>query len=407
MATLSLLKSKDTNKSWRWLRPEIDLRSLPATADLSMSKIYVIVLFAVGGFWTLFSWGLVTGVGSANWLALAFTLLFPAIGMVIILCAVLGFVQRREVTFDKTGVTVNERKITGRANWSLLYSDFEGVLYRERVMRGKNSTVVYQIIELYHKDPDKIIPLYVKATPDVPRKVWEDYARTLNLPALSESAGQVMARRPDELDKSIRDLVKEGRLKSEYDPSMPAPKGLEMSGDKVDGATTITIDIDTPRYPVWMSGLFYGFPLLVMLIGFSTSGGTYLVLFSFAFALLVSLVFVPDWATDRQIEINQKYITFTDELPRNVPQSQTLQLEKIEEIKIARPRSNIGHEILVIGDQEQIAVGAGLSKEALGWLRDLLISAIANAEPDEVKPVSGPELVERHAHPGRPSSSMS
>jgi len=122
--------------------------------------------------------------------------LIIALPVVVLLGIVAGLLAWRAIArkgqsdimdFAQDGVEVVEAGILRDRIWKARYDEFEGVLLREKGSRAKGSAnVTYQIIELKHGDPQKILPLYVRQGGEAPTERWQAYARLFSLPALEE-----------------------------------------------------------------------------------------------------------------------------------------------------------------------------------------------------------------------------
>ena len=178
MAISSAINAPIGNRPWRWMRRGVNLAKRPVTVNMSASVFRVVLMLMIGMLWTGFALNIVRDVGFKTDLAKAFSIGLPGIGVLIVLVALFKLFRRRRVTFDDVGVTVNDRAVRGGGSWSQPYRAFEGVYLRTQLVRSENGATSYQIIELLHADPEKTIPLYVKATQDIPTDKWEDYART-------------------------------------------------------------------------------------------------------------------------------------------------------------------------------------------------------------------------------------
>ena len=118
------------------------------------------------------------------------------------------------------------------------------------------------------------------------RRHHERYAKLFHLPALEKTAEGMAERRPEDFDKSLQQLVKEGVTKVEFDPSAPPP------GRKL----TVKADGRFLRIYRW------GWPLPLMVIGvMAILGGAGMIGAwlsgalgaSRSLALIGSFVFVP------------------------------------------------------------------------------------------------------------------
>ena len=120
------------------------------------------------------------------------------------------------------------------------------------------------IIELFHKNRNKIAPLYISTSDKNIRKIWEYYARTLGLPALLMTDEGITTRRVEDLDKSIRQLAKEGLIENKYDDRSPLPNALALVR-KRDKTVIKTRKIVWDAYNImaWIAICLFGCILLV------------------------------------------------------------------------------------------------------------------------------------------------
>ncbi len=362
---------------WHSVRVKVDLSTLPQTVDLSPSRAGAVVQIVFGTAWTLFVWSMVTEVRQDDLLVLVFAVPFSLIGLGMALHGLATLRRKRSVVFRGDGVEVEGRGLWGAESWYQPYTAFKGVLHREEVVKTKNSTTTYQIVELLHEDPKRCVLLYVKATTERPRERWEGYARRLELPALESGADGVVERAHGDLDKSLKDLVGEGKITHAFDPEAAAPRGLYVERRDAD---SLKVVITAGRYPIWFLTLFM-LAGAAMMVGAFFNEQNPVVLFGagLLFGGLPGYMLVRDRAARREISLDRRRLTVTDALRLNRHSRDGLMLDEIESIAIRPARGNSGRELVIASDRGPIHVGLGLSKEALAWLKDFITAAIATA----------------------------
>ena len=380
-ATVSPLSlfNKPRTCDWRWVRPRIDLNALPTRAAFAPPRLPMLLAVGFGCIWMIISLPILVQMADIGSPALLFSLLFPAIGLAFVITAGLQFFRQWSIRFDPKHLTVESRSLSGANTWTLPYRDFKGVLLKERTVRGKNRSTTFQIIELHHDDPAKCLPLFVDASTESPRTRWETYARRLDLPALEESKQGVSSRNPDELDKSLRELVSEGKLSCDYDPSQPPPRGLAVWQDGMDGEQVLHIGLTAGRIPVWSAGFLCGIPLILLIVGMTQPESWPMAMVAAAFLALTLSLVVWDKRKRREIRVSRRELAVVDPWPWDRSSADRLPVDEIESLRIVRAPSNAGNELVVAGDTAQIRVGVGLSENALAWLKDYLTAAIATA----------------------------
>ena len=367
------------DNSWRHVRPRVELARLPVRVDLSASRGQLLVQLVAGLVWigasSYFALKQVPRIGPAGadqYVQYAF-LLFPLIGVFIVGGAIWRMLCRRHAVIDRGAVSVEGRTPFGREQWSLPLAAFAGVRHRTGVIRRKNSSTTYQIIDLAHNDPAKSILLWVERGVAVPRQRWEGYARMLGVPALGADSE---ARAPEDLDKALRDLADEGKVEVAYDPAVPVPPGLELNRVKHDGADQLSVTIRAPRFPRWAVALFVLPVLGVGAAGLAQGRLLALVVAVGGIALLVWL-YRHDRRNPRRLILTRDAITYDDRWG-TVSQSGsglTLPVDRVEQVYITKS----GREVVIAGDAGRIKTGTGLSRDAVKWLKNYLAAAILHA----------------------------
>ena len=364
-------------RSWHNVRVDANITFLPQTLDLSPRRSSAVALILLGGFWigiTIAALGGVTSLTQGDMTILVGATIF---GALVMAWGVTRLFRRHRVVLSADGVEVMERGLFGVDAWYEPYGAYKGVLYRRILIRSKNSTRIYQVIELLHEDREKCVPLFVKQSSKVPRERWEGYAERLKLPAIEIEGNALSVRAHDELDKPIGELVAEGKVSHAFDPEAPAPPGLVVTRDHADA---FTIAITAPRYPLWFLGVF----LLAGLGLFAGSlfGGQAPLLMActgLVFSAFPIYMLYRDRTSARAIQLDRSQLTVDDALRGRRRGPSTLSFGEIESITLRAEDGNMGKELVIASDAGQIRVGSGLSYRALKWLRNFLIAAITTA----------------------------
>ena len=364
-------------RNWHTVRVDANLTFLPQTLDLSPRRSPAIMLILFGGGWIGFAIVAVGGVTTLQQDELIFLAISTPIGMSFMGWGLTQLFRRHQAILSTDGVEVTERGLFGVRAWYEPYGAFKGVLYRRIVVRRKRSTRVYQVIELLHEDRHKCVPLFVEQSSEVPRSRWESYAQRLKLPAIEIEGDALSVRGHDDLDKTLGELVEEGKVSHAFDPDAPAPEGLVVTRDHADA---FTIAITAPRFPLWFLGIFLA--MGVGLFAGAFLGGQKPVLMActgLVFSAVAILLLHRDRSSARAIRLDRSRLTVDDAFRGRRRTPSTLSFGEIESITLRTEDGNMGRELVIAGDAGQIQVGSGLSHEALKWLRNFLIAAITTA----------------------------
>ncbi len=364
-------------RKWHWVQVEADLTELPQTLDLTASRAGAVIVMLVGGVWVAAAFAAIGGSESLAPGDLVFLVGATLLGVAIIGWALSLLFRRSRAVLSADGVEVTERGLFGAKAFYEPYAAFEGVLHRQIVVRNKRNTRTYQVIELLHADRDRCVPLYVRRTKEMPRARWEDYAKRLKLPALELEEGTVTARQHDELDKSLRDRVADGAVSLSFDPGTLPPDGLVVTRDHSDA---FTVAITAPRFPFWFLVMFVLMGLGLMAASFFVADKPVMVFASgMVFVAIPLIMLYCDRTSPRAIRLDRKRLAVDDRLRSRRHGPRSMPFDQIESIALRAERGKKVRDLIIAGDAGRIRVGEGLSREALGWLKNFLTAAIATA----------------------------
>lgn len=364
-------------RSWHTMRVDANLTFLPQTLDLSPSRAGAVILIAFGGIWVGGLAFMVLEAAPSATEELLVLSVMALIGVAIAGWGVSQLFRKRRAVLSKDGVEVTGRGLLGSEKWYQPYGAYEGVLHRRVVIRSKNSTRVYQVIELLHEDRDKCIPLFVRRGSDMPRNRWEEFAKQLRLPALEIAEGALVRRGHEDLDKPLKEQVAEGTVGHDFDPEAPAPAGLVVTRDH---ANAFTIDITAPRYPLWFLGIFIAVGLGLVTGSFlGEDNPVLLFVVGVIFGGLATYMLYRDRTSPRSLKLDRERLVLDDAMQGRRRDPKTLPFDQIESITLRAEDGNMGQALVIAGDSGQMKVGSGLSKPALVWLKNFLTAAIATA----------------------------
>lgn len=140
----------------------------------------------------------------------AFVLLF---GIAVVTLVIMAMRRSKDIFFDGENVKIEHHPLFGETEviTGKLY-DYIGVLFRVEYYQFGLINRNRYIIELYHKDANKCVPLYISTSGKDIRKIWEYYAAKLKLPALFMSDRGLVSRSYSNLDVSLRDIAQKWHL---------------------------------------------------------------------------------------------------------------------------------------------------------------------------------------------------
>lgn len=305
----------------------------------------------------------------------SFIVILIAIGLIIASC--FSFVRYKKFFFDGKNFTIIYRPAIGvKHQLTESIDNYMGVRLRVLFVQSGLFNRSRYIIDLYHKDSNKIVPLYISMKNKNIRKIWENYAKQFNLPALSVGDRGLIQRDCADLDKSLNELAKEQKLPFIASGKFPAP-------------ASITVDEQLKSTSIEPNGIYWDiFSTLFLLVAiFSvlllTAGGVYLTIIGTtiplkywafgAFLLLAIIYFSMKLFNSYKLIIDNNSVRIITTLLGSPISEQSLDTKKIENIELAYNPTIDRYNLAIISDEKIINFGSRLPVNDLIWVRDFVI----------------------------------
>lgn len=373
------------------------LDKLPIELDISTSALSAMPKIAFGAALVVLSFVVVGAIPAQIPDGTFIALLFQAAPFVVFSAGVflfargaIGLLDKRTLRIADGQVSVSGKSLLRSENWSEPLDAYDGIRWRQIIVRRRGDTrrtgiiklKVYQVLDLKHPDPAKCVPLHVTRLNDGTRPKWERLARLLDIPAIDERDGEARTRAGEDVDKSIKELAEEGKLRAEFDDGAPPP-GLELlreGNSDQPSSQALTVVIGACRYPTWLYCGLIAFGGFLIIVGAFDVAALPII---FGGALVAGGTW--HWRFEsrnlRTVKITRSDIDYNTPNPGKQPTKGVVQHRSIESVHIDKidERGILGRQIVVSTDLSDHVIGAGLSKEALSWLRDLILAAIARA----------------------------
>jgi hypothetical protein len=361
----------------RW---EMDLSSLPAERVQTGSRVFglFIVVFALfwGGAPIL---GLISELQTGRFgVETLLFLIFPVIGLGLLLFGVHSLIWRRRVAFDGHEFTVVEQGLKGAKRWREPLSAYQGVLRHTRRVRTKNRSYTLYMIDLVHADGERTINLYTSRAKAGFREKWENFARRLALPAFEEGAGGMVRREAEDLDKSVGQLIDEGKVEIDYDTLARPAQGLAVSFE----GDTVVMTRTGPINSWWGSLIAVLFPLIF--VGVAVYAPDMPVFSRYLFGglgALFEVLFVTGVLTDllsrQRLRIGPDGARVNRAYARSESAGKTLQDAEIETVNLAGKSGGSRTALVIAGDRKSLNFGRGLPRRSLEFAMNTVLAKIA------------------------------
>lgn len=312
---------------------------------------------------------------------LGFDALVLLMGLFMIGLAIMSLLRYKKIFFDGENIKIVYRQLNGKKyeETEALYNYLGVLLKVEYYQLGLINRNRY-IIELYHKDTNKRVPLYISTNDKDLREIWEYYAAKLKMPALFMTDHGLISRNHNELTKTLRDMSKKWKLNSLYhnDEDMPSSVKYSIKNNKV------VVKEKRLFFDVYSILSFLGIIILGSLLVYaiwnyklilqyinvwSLAGGITLCLAIILFSVLV--IFSKDVLIITQNDIilghNIGFIRIDAEfLPKN----------KIEAVDIGHNPTTNRYYLSVITHDRNMIFGKNMPIDDLRWVRGFIIREV-------------------------------
>jgi len=305
----------------------------------------------------------------------AFIIVLIALGLIIY--SIFSFIRCKKFFFDGKNFNIVYRPAVGvKHQFTEPLENYIGVRLRVLFVQSGLFNKNRYIIDLYHQDTNKIVPLYISTNNKNIRKIWENYARIFKLPALSVGDRGLVQREYEDLDKSISELAQAGKLPFIASGKFPSPDTIEVTEEK-------TATVVEPKGIYWdtFSTLFLFIAIAATFV--LIAGGVYLTIIGTSFSikywifgailLLAILYFAVRLFTSCNITIKKDFINITETLFGSEMKQSSINNNKIENIELSYNPMLGRYDLMIISDEKTIAFGSRLPVSDLLWLRDFII----------------------------------
>jgi hypothetical protein len=285
----------------------------------------------------------------------------------------LKFGKRQTIEIQRDLVRVTEKGLFA-TKWSEPVSAFKGVLVREIMVGGGrySSPHVCHLIELVHPDKDKTLLLYKTTREEEMHKLREDAACALDLPLLDKIADGIVARAPEDLHKSVRDLAAEEKISVDFDPDAPPPTGIMWK--HVEGELHVTLTVWATPYGKNIL-FFLGWSFAMLLIWQRSFEGNLRVVVGILGALIVVLYggfLLMDGIAKRRILITPSEFRCFRETPFGTFGHKSMPLRELKSV-----RRNLKGNLVMESGTASVSID-GVGKPELLWLERFILAATIN-----------------------------
>ncbi len=304
------------------------------------------------------------------------------LGIIIVAISIFTYWRRKVIYFDGENIKMTYLSLFKQPHTEIeALHNYLGVLLRvEYYQLGLMSRNRY-IIELYHPEKEKRVPLYLTTSSRNVRQMWEYYSAKLKLPALFMTDHGLISRHHSELNKTLNDMAAKWHLKSLYRENEKTPATVKC---KIEPHRAIVkerrwffdvysilalLGILILGTLIVYGGLNYQYILpyigLWGLVALMTLGGI-IVLFSTVILFSKDVLII----TDEGILLGHNILF----LRRN---AEYVKKDEIAAVDIGHNPTTERYYLSIIADNQSLIFGKNMPVSDLRWVRGFVIKQIA------------------------------
>lgn len=307
----------------------------------------------------------------------SFDVLIIVLGLIVLSVSIFSLYRFKEIFYDGENIKIIHKSpfMKEHTETEYLYN-YLGILFKvEYFQLGLINRNRY-IIELYHKDKNKRIPLYMSTSEKDVRKIWEYYSARMHLPALFMTDHGLISRNQNELKKTLRDMAQKWETSSLYhDEPPPITLGISEKEDKT------TVKENRLFFDVYSMLSMLGVLILSAGVFFAAANYSLItdIIGQTGFSLLVALCLaiigfslIVMFSKDILI-IGKEDIILSHSVPFLRIDSQVIEKDKIQAVDVGHNPTTNRYYLTIISRDKTMIFGKNMPIDDLRWLRSFVI----------------------------------
>ena len=307
---------------------------------------------------------------------LFFDIVFMLIGLGMMTAAVFSYLRYVKFIFDGKNMIIGYRPAIGKKRIiTENIKNYLGVRFRIELFQSGIMNCNRYIIELYHKNPERIVPLYISTSSKDVRRLWKEYSRYFELPALINTDEGLSSRDIKNLDKSLKEMAASGYITDDYDRYESLPDSLKFVRKK--DKTVIKRKNVWDIYNIMAWGLISVLGLAVAAATFKLQqgidNGSYSFLLLYTAAILIILSGVVILFRKEKLVLKKNKIVHTHKYMLYSTKHNEIFKDDIESIDVTQNPASGRYFVSIISEGKTITFGAKLNIDDLRWIKKFLI----------------------------------
>ncbi|MBO4284803.1 MAG: hypothetical protein J5895_01045 [Alphaproteobacteria bacterium] len=310
-----------------------------------------------------------------------FSYILMILGAGLVLASIFFFFRLKTIFFDGLRFVVKDRPIFGAAHsFEEKLSNYSGVRLRLKFCQYGLFSKNKFIIELYHKDASKIIPLYISTSKKGIRALWRNYALKFALPPIHISEKGMVSHNANDMARSYADAVKTWRLPANFMLGKNHSQDFvckQKKDKKLIKQQRVVFDLYSILNVLSISllGALFCYALISHKIILHYVALKYIMCFYVVVLALMLYAYLSLVQKDILLICDQKIIVFRKILFVSIKDS-VIDFQKIKGIDIVYAPTTDRYALNVVTDTQTVVVFNKFSPEDLRWIRGFLIGEI-------------------------------
>ena len=309
-----------------------------------------------------------------------FDLCFALVGIGMVVTNILLYIRYNKYKFVGKKVTIIKRPIFhDRLVCQEDLKNYTGVRFRVDFLQSGFLTQNRYVIELYHPNPEKIVPLYLSTSAKGVRKKWKEYAKQFKLPILIDTDEGMKSIELKNINKSVSQLYKLGIIKDTYDAYDPLPAAICFVRKKDKMVLKVRkILWDAYNILAWLAILLIGAIVLMILTHLETFKSTFApTMYSMmVVGILIIVIALQILFRKEKLVIKKHKIVNTHKYMLFSTKHNEILKKDIEAIEVTENPATGRFFVSIISDDNTITFGAKMAIKDLQWIKRFLIHEI-------------------------------
>lgn len=308
--------------------------------------------------------------------------LIALVGFGVISSCFVRLIRYKKILFDGKTFTVTKRSLRyGKETFEEPLYNYAGVRLRVKFYQYGLFTKNKFIIELYHKDPQKTIPLYISTRSRSIRRYWKNYAQELKMPALRISEKGMVSYNALNLDKPYKVIAQQWHLPKDFLMAWDKPSYITLrtrkTGEKMIKISKVLFDAYSilALCSIAVCGSLLGYALTNSRIILEHLSMPWFAGISTVAAFIIIYALLKLLSTDIIILARNKVILFKKSLFFKVYKG-IIHINDIKGIDINYIPTLNRYYLAIISNQETLIFGEKMPAQDLRWIRAVLIGEI-------------------------------